>query len=102
MIRVYESLCAPHETTEGRIYIRTNDVSCLRDDGKDAQVSEIEFLLNRRFKSADLSNKRMGTLKDDDAIVVKIMQVLLFSEFHLIYGCLKVQMSQRQLITKFA
>jgi hypothetical protein len=52
-VRVHESDATPHRTNEGKVWIRTNDVSQLLDDGKEA-IEEIEFLLRRREKATAL------------------------------------------------
>jgi hypothetical protein len=55
--RIFESDSAPHTTSEDRVYIRNNDVSFLKLDGKDASIDDIESLLNGREKP--LSGKQL-------------------------------------------
>lgn len=58
LVRIFESDSTPHELVrDGKVYIRTNDISHLADDGKEASVRDIELLLNRRIKSIDLRNR---------------------------------------------
>lgn len=56
VIRVNESDATPHRTSDGKVWIRTNDVAHLLDDGKEA-IEEIEVLLRRREKAVLLRNQ---------------------------------------------
>jgi len=54
IVRVFESDSTPHQTLDGKVYIRTNDISHLSDDGTEARVTDIELLLNKRAKTTAL------------------------------------------------
>lgn len=57
LIHVLESDSTPHQMTDSKVYVRTNDISHIADDGKEASVQDIELLLNRRSKAVDLRTK---------------------------------------------
>lgn len=52
LIRIAASDILPHEIVgSGRVYVRTNDVSHLADDGKQAGPRQIQWMLNRRERA---------------------------------------------------
>lgn len=60
LVRVFESDSTPHEMTDGKVYVRTNDISHIADDGKEANVKDIQFLLNRRAKAVELRERLLS------------------------------------------
>ena len=54
--RIFESDSTPHRVG-GKVYLRTNDISVLKHDGKEASIEELEFLLNRRDKALAIKQR---------------------------------------------
>ncbi len=63
VVRVLESDTTPHQTSDGRIFIRTGDISKLEEGGEDAGADRIRFLLNRREKSIELKQSLLNRAK---------------------------------------
>jgi len=68
LAHIIESDSTPHRTHTDKVYVRTNDVSHLNNDGKEASIEEIDFLLNRRSKSIALKTRLLDRAIDRCAI----------------------------------